>query len=92
MESPARSRRWTDPSAIRWSGGHDQELLNGRYERIRLFHVRLAFSDDMESVGKFALRKVWVLFTILRVWIARFKYGTPVLYYPPRPEHGARAA
>ncbi|MBK9286415.1 MAG: hypothetical protein IPN38_01715 [Flavobacteriales bacterium] len=61
-----------------------QELLNGRYERIRLFHVRLAFSDDMESVGKFALRKVWVLFTtILRVWIARFKYGTPVLYYPP---------
>ncbi len=61
-----------------------QELLNGRYDRIHLFHVRLAFSDDMESVGKFALRKVWVLFTtILRVWIARFRYGTPVLYYPP---------
>ena len=61
-----------------------QELLNGRYDRIRLFHVRLAFSDDMASVGKFALRKVSVLFTtIVRVWIARFKYGTPVLYYPP---------
>jgi glycosyltransferase involved in cell wall biosynthesis len=59
-------------------------LLAGRYTRIRLFHVRLAFSDDMESVGKFALRKVWVLFTtILAVAWARLRYRTPVLYYPP---------
>ncbi len=61
-----------------------QALLNGRYERVQLFHVRLAFSDDMESVGKFAPRKLWVLFTtILRIWVARFKHGTRVLYYPP---------
>ena len=44
-------------------------LLELRSERVRLFHVRMAFSEDMESVGKFALRKVWVLFTtILRIW------------------------
>jgi len=44
----------------------------------------MAFSEDMESVGKFAPRKVWVLFTtILRIWYARFRYNTPVLYYPP---------
>jgi glycosyltransferase involved in cell wall biosynthesis len=61
-----------------------QALLNGRYERVQLFHVRLAFSDDMESVGKFAPRKLWVLFTtIIHIWLARFKHGTPVLYYPP---------
>lgn len=60
------------------------KLLQGRFTRIRLFHVRMAFSDDMESVGKFALRKVWVLFMIiLHIWWARFRYRTPVLYYPP---------
>jgi glycosyltransferase involved in cell wall biosynthesis len=60
------------------------ELLKLRSPRLQLFHVRMAFSEDMESVGKFALRKVWVLFTtILRIMMARFRYGTPVLYYPP---------
>lgn len=61
-----------------------QHLLDGEYSRISLHHVRMAFSEDMESVGKFALRKVWVLFTtILAIWVGRFRYRTPVLYYPP---------
>ncbi len=61
-----------------------EHLLQGSYKRIRLYHVRMAFSDDMESVGKFALRKVLVLFsTIASIWWARFKFRTPVLYYPP---------
>jgi len=60
------------------------KLLEGRFDRVRLFHVRMAFSEDMESVGRFAFRKVWVLFTtILRIWWARFRYRTPVMYYPP---------
>ncbi len=59
-------------------------LLAGQYQRIQLFHVRMAFSADMESVGKFALGKVWKLFaTILAVWCARLRYATPVMYYPP---------
>ncbi|MBK7083560.1 MAG: hypothetical protein IPH53_02365 [Flavobacteriales bacterium] len=46
--------------------------------------MRLAFSEDMESVGKFQLGKVLVLFsTIARIFIARFRFHTPVLYYPP---------
>lgn len=61
-----------------------EHLLDGRYERIHLHHVRMAFSEDMESVGKFAIRKVLVLFTtILRIGWARFRHRTPVLYYPP---------
>jgi glycosyltransferase involved in cell wall biosynthesis len=61
-----------------------QRLLELRSTKLQLFHVRMAFSEDMESVGKFALRKVWVLFTtILRVYWARFRHRTPVLYYPP---------
>lgn len=61
-----------------------EALLNGTYTKVRLFHVRLAFSEDMQSVGKFAVRKLWILFTtIVRIWIARVRYRTPVLYYPP---------
>ncbi|QQR87530.1 MAG: glycosyltransferase family 4 protein [Flavobacteriales bacterium] len=61
-----------------------EKLLQGHFTRVQLFHVRLAFSDDMESVGKFGLKKVWVLFTtILRIWVARFRTGARLLYYPP---------
>ncbi|HEY0979122.1 MAG TPA: glycosyltransferase [Flavobacteriales bacterium] len=61
-----------------------EALLQGRYEKVRLFHVRLVFSEDMESVGRFSLKKVLVLFTtIFQVAWARFRYRTPVLYYPP---------
>lgn len=61
-----------------------EALLRAKLAKVRLFHVRLRYSDDMDSVGKFALRKVWILFaTIVQVWAARFRYGTPMLYYPP---------
>lgn len=61
-----------------------QALLDARPRQCVYHHVRLRYSDDMESVGKFALRKVLVLFTtIVEVWIARFRHGTPMLYYPP---------
>lgn len=59
-------------------------LLEMDSTRLQLFHVRLAFSDDIGSVGKFAFRKVLVLFTtIWRIWYMRFRHGTSVLYYPP---------
>jgi glycosyltransferase involved in cell wall biosynthesis len=61
-----------------------EALLGGEYRRLKLFHVRLAYSEDMDSVGKFALRKVVVLLaTVLRVWWSRIRHRTTVLYYPP---------
>lgn len=61
-----------------------QYLLDGRYTHMRLFHVRMAFSADMDSVGRFAFRKLWVLLTtILAVWWARLRHRPQVLYYPP---------
>jgi glycosyltransferase involved in cell wall biosynthesis len=61
-----------------------EELLKGEFTRISLYHVRMAFSDDMDSVGKFKLKKVLVLFrTIFSIWVARFRYRTRILYYPP---------
>lgn len=61
-----------------------EALLRSDPVRVKFFHVRLNYSDDMDSVGKFAFRKVWVLFTtILRVWRARLRHRTAMLYYPP---------
>lgn len=61
-----------------------EALLQGTYERISLRHVRMVFSTDMDSVGKFAWAKVAVLFsTILKVWWARLSTRSTVLYYPP---------
>ena len=61
-----------------------QALLDSTPAKAVYHHVRLTYSDDMDSVGKFALKKVLVLFTtIVEVWIARFKCRTPMLYYPP---------
>lgn len=61
-----------------------EALLRAEPIRAEYFHVRLNYSDDMDSVGKFSLRKVSILFgTILRVWTARFRHRTPMLYYPP---------
>ncbi len=59
-------------------------LLDGSYDGVQLYHVRMAFSEDMESIGRFAFRKLAVLLsTIIRIWYARLRYRTPTLYYPP---------
>lgn len=59
-------------------------FLDGKYDRIKLYHVRMAFSDDMNDVGKFAFRKITVLIsTIARIVYARIRYRTSTLYYPP---------
>ena len=65
-------------------GRKAEALLGFEPRNVRLFQWRLAYSEDMDSVGKFSLSKVGVLFTtILRVWWARIRYRTPMLYYPP---------
>lgn len=61
-----------------------EKLLEGRFTRVHMDHVRLAFSEEMSEVGKFSFKKIGVLFsTILAIWKARSKHGSQVLYYPP---------
>ncbi len=60
------------------------KLLEGHYPRMKLYHVRMAFSPEMDSVGKFELRKLRVLFgTIVQVCWSRIRYRPTILYYPP---------
>jgi glycosyltransferase involved in cell wall biosynthesis len=61
-----------------------QELLNAPLQAVRLHHVRMAFSTDMASMGRFSVKKVLVLAsTIARIAVARLRTGARVLYYPP---------
>lgn len=61
-----------------------QTLLDGKYNGLEFYHVRLAFSADMDSVGKFKVKKVWILFTtILKILWARISTGSKTIYYPP---------
>ncbi|MBK9177305.1 MAG: glycosyl transferase family 1, partial [Flavobacteriales bacterium] len=61
-----------------------EKFLEGRYASLELAHVRLAYSEEMSEVGRFSLRKVWVLFrTIGTVWSKRLNHRSEVLYYPP---------
>ncbi len=60
------------------------EFLKGEFNAIELFHVRMSFSDDMDSVGKFKIRKIVILLQMIwQIWFARFRTGAKVLYYPP---------
>jgi glycosyltransferase involved in cell wall biosynthesis len=57
---------------------------NGSMEGVQLHHVRMAFSDNMDQVGRFQLGKVFHLFgLIFRILFARFRWKAQVLYYPP---------
>ena len=62
----------------------NQYFLEGNYRRIRLHHVRMAFSEEIEEVGGFSWKKVRHLFSVLvRIIAARLRTKDPVLYYPP---------
>lgn len=59
-------------------------LLEGNYTKVKLHHVRMGFSADMDSVGKFQIKKVWILLKLIgQVLAARVRTGAKVLYYPP---------
>lgn len=59
-------------------------LLDGDLPGVELHHVRMAFSEDMNQVGRFQLGKlVHLLVVICKIIYGRFRFGTRILYYPP---------
>jgi glycosyltransferase involved in cell wall biosynthesis len=61
-----------------------QTLLNQTYAGFELLHVRMAFSKEMDEIGRFRVGKLFelvsVILQILRVW---FSARPRILYYPP---------
>jgi glycosyltransferase involved in cell wall biosynthesis len=61
-----------------------QVMLEGRYRLIQFFHVRMAFSREMDEVGRFHIKKLFHLISVIfRIIWMRLRYGIQILYYPP---------
>ncbi len=59
-------------------------LVNARFKRIQIYHVRMSFSDSFKSVGNFGFRKILHLFEVIRkILVMRFRHGVTTLYFPP---------
>jgi glycosyltransferase involved in cell wall biosynthesis len=61
-----------------------QMLLDGPLPDVKLHHVRMSFSDNMDQVGRFQLSKLWhLVYLIVCIAKARIQFGAAILYYPP---------
>ncbi len=59
-------------------------LLRGNFERVRLYHVRMKFSESIDEVGRFRIGKLFHLVGVIaRIVYHRVVHGTKVLCYPP---------
>ena len=61
-----------------------QRLLEIESDQLDLFHVRMAFSKSVASVGSFQLSKVWHMIAVVaKIIFFRLRYRIPTLYYMP---------
>ena len=61
-----------------------ENMLKGNYELVRLYHVRMAFSKEIEDVGKVGVHKIFHLFEVIfKIIYSKIFYGISTLYFPP---------
>jgi glycosyltransferase involved in cell wall biosynthesis len=61
-----------------------QQMLDGLSEELSVIHIRMAYSDSVVGAGRFQLKKVAHLFSLIKkTREALRKYPGSVLYYPP---------
>lgn len=61
-----------------------QAMADNPFARLRVHLVRMAFSGNLATVGRFRWRKIAHLFALaVRIAVARRRTGATVLYYPP---------
>jgi len=59
-------------------------LLNTHSDHLEWFHVRMEFSSDMDEVGKFKIKKLWVLLKLIaKIYVFKLIHNVDVMYYPP---------
>ena len=59
-------------------------LVRSQMEGVELFHVRMAFSKNMNEVGRFEIGKlIHLVFVVASIVWHRVRYGISNLYYPP---------
>lgn len=61
-----------------------ESLIKGHYSDVQLFHVRMAFSKEMNKIGKFRISKIFhLLHVIAEIIYVRLRHNVGILYYPP---------
>lgn len=61
-----------------------RNIIQGRYQLLKFYHVRMSFSKEMDEIGKLRLLKIVKLFVIiLKVIYQRFRHNILILHYPP---------
>jgi glycosyltransferase involved in cell wall biosynthesis len=61
-----------------------EKILAGSYGDVRLYHVRMAFSKDMDELGKASVYKVIHLVSVIaKIYFLRVFRNANILYYPP---------
>ncbi len=61
-----------------------ERMLEGTYANARLYHLRMAYSKDMDDMGRLRLGKLFhSISIILRAAYLRLRHNIQVLYYPP---------
>ena len=61
-----------------------QRLVNANYPDIEIHHVRMAFSGNAKTIGRFRFRKIFHMFYIVSAALRlRLKHKISALYYPP---------
>ncbi len=65
-----------------------QTALAGKYKYIKFIHAPMAFSKDMDEVGKFKLTKLFhLIYVIFNIIFLKFRHKIKILYYPPAGPH-----
>lgn len=61
-----------------------ERLVKANFTHLKIYHVRMAFSKSMSSVGNFELWKlVHMVEIVLKATYYRIRYQIPTLYYMP---------
>ncbi|MGV3502900.1 MAG: glycosyltransferase family 4 protein [Adhaeribacter sp.] len=61
-----------------------ERLVRADFEKLKIYHVKMAFSRSMAVVGRVHASKVTHMFSVvLKALYARFKYQVHTLYYMP---------
>ena len=61
-----------------------ERLANAELTSVQLHHVRMAFSKDMDEVGRFQFVKILHLFSVIfQIYRIKLKHRISTIYYPP---------
>lgn len=60
-----------------------ESLVNAQFDKVKIYHVRMAFSDSFVSVGKAEWKKALHLIgVVLKALRLKFRHEIDILYYP----------